>query len=296
MADLTGTESTTAVEVTQESTGNVLAITAANAAKVDSNQTQVGGATITLGQKTMAYSYPVTMASDQPAIPVSFLPAGLAIEAQLVFRADSSSPLVKDEWQDLLTYVVPAGYNFNGTWFYLFSGGVDRARTIRHTAFGSYNMSTNVFTDGVSLTAPRFASIMYLFVTTATNNVADTTITITYTNQDGVTGRVATLLLLKNTPAGRRIEIVLQSGDYGVQDVTNVTDNTANVGVFNLEGVVEMLYQGGNGTVVNTMYGTATAIGAIVFPEGQEIRLQYRSATAGNVERKISLTGLLVPV
>ena len=42
------------------------------------NISQVGGASITLGQKTSANSFPVVIASDQTAIPVTQTPAGFA--------------------------------------------------------------------------------------------------------------------------------------------------------------------------------------------------------------------------
>lgn len=42
----------------------------------DVNLTEVGGAPITEGQKTMANSIPVVIASDQSAIPVTFVPSG----------------------------------------------------------------------------------------------------------------------------------------------------------------------------------------------------------------------------
>ncbi len=55
-----------------------LAVTGSGSSGGDVNITEVGGAAISLGQKTSANSFPVVIASDQSAIPVTgtFTPSG----------------------------------------------------------------------------------------------------------------------------------------------------------------------------------------------------------------------------
>lgn len=63
---------------------NVIGAVTQSAGPWTVNQTQVGGSAITLGQKTMANSYPVVIASDQTSIPVTFTAATLATYAAVV--------------------------------------------------------------------------------------------------------------------------------------------------------------------------------------------------------------------
>ena len=61
------------------------------------------------------------------------------------------------------------------------------------------------------------------------------TVTVTYTNELGVTGRSTGAFA---TPAGagasRLFQMPLQAGDSGVQQITNVTGTVATVGTFNV--------------------------------------------------------------
>jgi hypothetical protein len=52
-------------------TGAINVNIAGSVGTTDSNITEIGGSPITLGQKTMANSLPITIASDQSALPVS---------------------------------------------------------------------------------------------------------------------------------------------------------------------------------------------------------------------------------
>ena len=60
------------------------------------------------------------------------------------------------------------------------------------------------------------------------------TITLTYTNSSGVTGRTATLAAGLAPTVGRMLQIPLQAGDTGVQTITNVTGTVATAGTFNV--------------------------------------------------------------
>lgn len=68
-------------------------------------------------------------------------------------------------------------------------------------------------------------------VTAFTGNL---TVTITYTNQSGVTGRTATLATGTALTVGRLMQVPLQAGDTGVQAITNVAGTVATAGNFNV--------------------------------------------------------------
>lgn len=68
-------------------------------------------------------------------------------------------------------------------------------------------------------------------VTAFTGNL---TVTITYTNQSGVTGRTATRATGTALTVGRLMQVPLQAGDAGVQAITNVAGTVATAGTFNV--------------------------------------------------------------
>lgn len=68
-------------------------------------------------------------------------------------------------------------------------------------------------------------------VTAFTGNL---TVTITYTNQDGVGSRTATLATGAALIVGRMAQIPLQAGDTGVQKIDNVAGSVASAGTFNV--------------------------------------------------------------
>ena len=68
-------------------------------------------------------------------------------------------------------------------------------------------------------------------VTAFTGNL---TVTITYTNQSGVTGRTATRATGTALTVGRLMQVPLQAGDTGVQEITNVAGTVATAGTFNV--------------------------------------------------------------
>lgn len=74
-----------------------------------------------------------------------------------------------------------------------------------------------------------------IWVETVTTFTGNPTITVTYTNQDGVTGRttgaIATGAALVT---GRMVQLPLQAGDTGVQRIDTVTCTVATVGTFNV--------------------------------------------------------------
>jgi len=200
------------------------------------------------------------------------------------------------EWQEILEYEVPTGYDFNCVSFEASSDVANEAaRAIHKELLGSFVCNTNTFTDGTIETLPNFLTKMYIYVTTAIGSGNNDVITITYTNQDGVTGRTGTVTIPKSSLVGTRLEVIMQEGDYGIIDVTDVTHSaTGQAGTFNIEGIMGLFYQIINAT--KTQYqASAVSLGGIVITQGRKIYLQYLANSAVSNKRRISLVGTLIP-
>lgn len=73
-----------------------------------------------------------------------------------------------------------------------------------------------------------------IWIEAVTAFTGNPTFTITYTNQDGVGSRTATLALTFPPTLGRMAQVALQAGDSGVQKIDNVQCTVATVGTFNV--------------------------------------------------------------
>lgn len=73
-----------------------------------------------------------------------------------------------------------------------------------------------------------------IWIEAVTAFTGNPTFTITYTNQAGTAGRIATLAAGLAPTLGRKLQIPLQAGDSGVQLITNVQCTVATVGTFNV--------------------------------------------------------------
>lgn len=200
------------------------------------------------------------------------------------------------EWQEILEYEVPAGYDFNAISFCAISEVANEAaKAIYKLNLGSFNCATNTFTDGSASISPQFSAKMFIYVTSAIGSGSNDVITITYTNQDGVTGRTGTVTITKSSIVGTRLEVTLQTGDYGFIDVTNVTHSAiGQAGAFNIEGNLALFTL--ILTSANVQYHSPTPpLNAIVVPAGGKIYLQYLANSLVANTRGINLQGSLAP-
>lgn len=220
-------------------------------------------------------------------------PSNSSIRIQLAVDALTTA-LNANEWQDIISYTVPANYDLSVSQFQLISAQVaDDARAISRTILGSYVSNTSTFTDGSSYTAPAFASELYLYITTLIGNVNDDVVTITYTNQDGTTGRTATVTVKKNAAVGTRLQVTLQGTDYGVRDVTNITHTQpTQAGAWQMEGTVSICYVSGG--TANVAADAIFGISAVSVPPAATVVTQYRSSVNTTKQRRISLMGALI--
>jgi hypothetical protein len=73
-----------------------------------------------------------------------------------------------------------------------------------------------------------------LWIEAVTAFTGNLTVNITYTNQAGVAGKVATLATGTALTVGRRMLVPLAAGDTGIQTITNVAGSVATAGTFNV--------------------------------------------------------------
>lgn len=103
---------------------------------------------------------------------------------------------------------------------------------------GAYAFNASQALSGQPSYAGRMPGGSYgdtqLWVEAVTAFTGNPTFTITYTNQSGVTGRTATLVMSSAPTLGRMLQIPLQAGDTGIQAVTKVVATVATVGTFNV--------------------------------------------------------------
>jgi len=109
------------------------------------------------------------------------------------------------------------------------------------------------FNSAVTLTAqPSYASRvpnldykgLQIWITCVTAFTGLQSIAVTYTNQDGVTGRTTGTIATGVAPTvGRMFQLSLQAGDTGVQKIESVTSSVATIGSFNLN-VFRKLWSG----------------------------------------------------
>lgn len=82
-----------------------------------------------------------------------------------------------------------------------------------------------------------------IWIEAVTAFTGNPTFTITYTDQGGATGNIATNALTFAPTIGRWVQMPLASGDTGIQKITNIAASVATVGTFNVH-VVRPLWSG----------------------------------------------------
>ena len=208
----------------------------------------------------------------------------------------SFSAINANEWQDVAFYTVPTGYDYSISSFRAHSETAgETARVMVELTGATFDCLTNAFTDGSAFTAPQFGSGVYLKVTTQIGSGSNDVVTITYTNEVGVTGRTCVIEITKSSLVGTSIEGALQGDDIGVRDITNVTHSaTGQAGAFKVDiyySVFNMLLKESN-----TMYQAVSIAGSpITILDGESIALSVLAGTKTSYSRHLSLVGTLIP-
>ena len=254
----------------------------------------LGSTAPTVGQKAMAASIPVTMASNQPPVSVTFaIPGGEALPRMVsFFYNQSTGAIVANQWKRVITYTVPAGFAGYLIRFTTFQGEAAYSRICALTAMGSLNIITNVFTAGSSYTLPQWTSDLEVHVTQAIGSAANVVVTIGYTNEVGTAGRTGTVTIPKSSIIGTRLSVALQAGDLGVSSIqTASVVPTSSSGAIVIEGFVQLGYHEDGGTnFMETMFNP----GSVAYPAGTVLVLEHQGGTVAKSRRFDVLTQLIV--
>ena len=220
------------------------------------------------------------------------LGAPSAVQNAQVLWTGNNAPYKANMWLPVAAYTVPTGYYF-APYLMQYSAGNSSSlvRSSEEVVFGSLNTNTNVFTDGVAYTSPKFVAYLELRMTQTCNT--NMTITITYTNQSGTTGRTATIALVGSGPTQSMIYytylITLQSGDTGVRDITNISTSATGNGNFTIYGMIDILRDSADAAGV--IYTDYPPLNSYIVPANAVVGLSVTSASTAVVDRYLALTG-----
>jgi len=215
------------------------------------------------------------------------------IPTQLKWEGTNAPP-ASNVWVWVASYTIPVGYNWTPYQTqYSAANSSSLIRVAEELSLGSLNTTTNIFTDGNSYSAPRFASYIELRMTQDCNT--NMTITITYTNQDGTTGRTTTVALSGSGPSkaviGNIYLLTLQGTDTGVRDITNISTSATGNGNCTVYGLVDITRDSADAS--NVVYTDTLEIGAYVVQTGKIVSLSVSSASTSSVARYVAVLGLL---
>jgi hypothetical protein len=228
----------------------------------------------------MGSSVPVTLASDQTPIEVSFTSPAQALPLLVNPNYErSDGAVLAGAYKRVIDYTIPTGYT---GWLIRFSswqGEAAKSRLVAYKELGTYNYIGDVWTPNETYIAPQWVSTVEAEVTTATSSAGASpiTITVTYTNARGQTGRTGTISVPKNSMVGSRFKLILQAGDTGLRSIQSVSDDSPNAGAFLFLGMIQLAYHNdlSNTTQIETNYQP----GAIAFPTATKLAVEYAGGT-----------------
>lgn len=198
-------------------------------------------------------------------------------------------------WFKGVYYTVPTGYKFMVGAISSWSADAKSAlRTSRVLSLATFNVGTSVFSAGSSFTTPQFASFLEAEVTTATNAGTNSVINITYTNQDGTSGRVASVTVQKSAAVGTKFVATLSGSDYGARSIQSVVTSSGGplTGIVNINGGI--LLDTNIVSTIDLVTNVTPANGTMMLRTNEILALDYGApGGAGNVERSLRVTGIL---
>jgi hypothetical protein len=261
-------------QITQPVSGAVqLAATTAN--------TYIGNVKLTDGTTT------ALMSADGSQIVIG--PKG---RPKVLGVSGSIGVLVAATWSTQVRWAVPANYVYKPKVCHAnVTTAGSRTLIMAGQKLGTWNENTNAFTDsGTSVAAPDFYDRLFARVTT-THAATANTITVTYADQDAA-GSTATIAMPATSLAAENwVEGVLAAGDYGIQDISAVSDSAAPAtGVIELWGLrtlAEFLGPANNTELV--LLGEGIGI-----PNGESIVVLFNAAATTAQQRSAHVSGDLV--
>jgi hypothetical protein len=190
----------------------------------------------------------------------------------------SEGAILANVYKRVLSYTVPDTFTGYLIKFTSFQGEAASSRVVSQTILGTFNNNTNSFSPGSFYTAPQWAPIVQANVTTAfAAGSGNTTLTITYTNELGVSNRSGTIVIPKGSAVNTRFDLTLASGDLGVRSIENITANTTLTGVINILGLIQLAIHQDQSTTTQTE--TIFQPGSISFPANTILGIEYAGGT-----------------
>jgi len=131
-------------------------------------------------------------------------------------------------------------------------------------------------------------------VTQAVGAASNLVVTVDYTNEARVNGRVGTIAVPKSSIIGTRLDVVLAAGDLGIRSIEGLsTAPTSSSGAIKMLGFIQLGYHEDGGTAAQeTLY----ALGATTFPEGTILAIEHQGGTVSKARRFDVLVQLLPKV
>lgn len=204
----------------------------------------------------------------------------------------SDRAIISSVFKRVATYSIPAGYNGYIIRFVSFQGEAASSRVVAEKNMGTQAISTNTFTTGAQYTEPQWTAIVQAEVTTAIQaGAGNVVLTVTYTNELGVSGKVGTITIPRGSVVGSRWDLILATGDLGVRSIQSVTNTPSVNGVVKLLGLLQLGVHQDQSTTTQTE--TLFAPGAITFPSGTVLGLEYAGGTVSK-NRNLDLLVQLV--
>jgi len=198
-------------------------------------------------------------------------------------------------WRLVTTYDVPSGGYILNPFQIQYSAGNSSSlvKASKRLAMGTFNNTTQTFTDGLAYTTPDFGGYLDINFTADVGTAA--IITITYTNEIGTTGRTVTYAMTTGAGGdknGHVVTVPLQSGDTGIRDITNVTTSASGTATFSLYGKTDIFYDSADSSGV--VYTDTLPLEAFVMSYPFTVGLYITSASTAPVDRVLNLTCLLI--
>lgn len=230
--------------------------------------------------------------SPRGALQVTFSSAGASAAKMIDLEYNKIYPIetVPAVWENVMQYTVPNDYTLEIIEFSCSAANAtSSARVATSLDMGAFNIATTTFVDQAAYSIPYFGSRIELFLTSGTVGAA--TITVTYTNQDGVAGRTGSYLIPTLSIAGQAFKVPLQGNDYGVRDVTNVTTVGGTSGTLQIHGVVTIFSE--VMTTANQTYNQITSRESVIVDQNETIDIGVSGTQKAAAARYIHILGQL---
>jgi len=162
-------------------------------------------------------------------------------------------------------------------------------RFAAETLLGTLTVSGSSFSAGSTMPTRKVAggssvatkAYEVMAVVTTAFTATTPTITISYTNEAGTSGRTATLTLPSNPAIDTAFRVIphLQSGDYGITSIQDIDTSTGSGGVMKIYGLLN-IYAGGN-TATNHIGIIAAGADEIYEVQGGDVIGCYQYGLTG---------------